>query len=337
MDLADIKLPDRKSEQAERRVDLIPTGSTLLNLALSGSPYGGYPTGQVVNLVGDRDSGKTFLSWNMFAEVVRRPEFDDYILIFEDVEGKFRIPVEKLFGKAVSRVQVPRLEEAVITIEEFYKKINGLLNKKQPFIYVLDSFDALSDAEEMEKPELKREYPSKPRLFSMMLRKICGRLRNTNSFLLIVSQVRQNIGVTVGPKLTRSAGKALGHYCIQEIWLAMQGHLLKKEREVGVKVLAKTRKNHLIGKLRDARFEIIHDYGCDDASSMISFLLNEGFWKKSGNKVDPGNDFDFSYMQAKMTKEIEERGETDRLVGIVSDCWREIEKSIATDRKPRYE
>ena len=37
----------------KRRTDLVPTGSTLLNLALSGKPYGGFKLGTIVNVVGD--------------------------------------------------------------------------------------------------------------------------------------------------------------------------------------------------------------------------------------------------------------------------------------------
>ena len=81
------------------RSDLIPTGSTLLNLSLADDPYGGYGMGTIVNLVGDRDTGKTFLALNMFAEVVRDRRFDKYALEYRDIEGKMQIPLVKLFAE----------------------------------------------------------------------------------------------------------------------------------------------------------------------------------------------------------------------------------------------
>jgi len=325
---------------AERRVDLIPTGSTLLNLALSDNPYGGYPVGSIINVVGDRSAGKTFLSWNMMAEVVLREEFDNYHLEYEDIEGKFRIPTVALFGAPIRRVVLTPEEDAVGTVEGLDKKVNKLLKSENPFIYVPDSFDALSDAEEMDKEELKRDYPAKPRLASAMFRRIAGKINKTGSLLLVVSQVRQNIGVTFGEKYSRSGGKALGHYAVIELWLAVKGHIKRKERDVGVKVKAKTKKNHLTGKLRTIEFDILFDYGVDDVGSMIDFLVNEGFWKKKkgGQKIETGGDFTDATRE-KLIKSIDDNSTEayDSLVTITWDCWNRIEHDIRTDRKPRYE
>ena len=150
---------------------LIPTGCTLLNLALSDDPFGGYPLGSMVNLIGDRDSGKTFLSWNCMAEVVLAKEFKKYSLIYDDVEGKLRIPLERLFGSGINRVDK---EDPSDTLEEVYRRINKKLKAKEPFLYILDSLDALTDKDEKAKEDLERDYPGKPRLFSQMMRKICG-------------------------------------------------------------------------------------------------------------------------------------------------------------------
>jgi len=332
-----------EEEEVERRAGLVPTGSTLLNLALSDNPHGGYLLGTMVNVVGDSSAGKTFLCWNMFAEVCRRSEFDGYELIYDDAEGKLQIPIERMFGKKTAeRVEWKGISEelpASDTVEDFDVAVRELLDGGKKFIYVLDSFDALSDREELKKKELKRDYPAKPRLASQMFRKICGRINGTQSLLVVVSQTREKIGVMFGEKKSRSGGRALRFYSMHELWLAVKSHIKRKDREVGVRVLAKTKKNHLTGKLREVEFDIFHDYGVDDIGSMIDWMVGEGFWikLKSGTTIDTGGDFGKG-TKNKLIKLIEEdERELDKLIKLVGQCWEEVELSIRTDRRPRYE
>ena len=68
------------------RRDLLSTGSTLLNLACSENPFGGFLKGKYYLLVGDSDSGKTFLSMSCFAEAMIQKPFKNYRLIYDYVE-----------------------------------------------------------------------------------------------------------------------------------------------------------------------------------------------------------------------------------------------------------
>ena len=66
---------------------LIPTGSTLLNCACSDLHTGGYGIGKITNLIGDSSSGKSLLALTSFAEVAMYTRYDDYRLIYDDVEA----------------------------------------------------------------------------------------------------------------------------------------------------------------------------------------------------------------------------------------------------------
>ena len=337
--------------------ELVPTGSTLFNLALSDNPYGGWRRGSICNLVGDRDTGKTFLALNMFAEACLCDTLDDYDFIYDEPEQKLDLPIGALFGKATGERLKTKPSSSLI--EDLYVNIEKKFNKKDanPFLYVLDSFDSLSDVEEMAKTELKRDYPAKPRLASELFRKVKGRIRETQSLLLVVSQVRQNIGVMFGDKYTRAGGKALGHYATQEAWLAVLKKIKKKERQNGVHVKVRVKKNHYNGKLRDVEFDIVQNYGVDDIGSMIDWMCIEGFWKKTAKKIDTGVDFqalidlETERLQAskpkpkeytgvekeKLAKYIDENNLENDLIQIVATCWKEIEDSLVMDRKNRYE
>jgi len=317
----------------EKRDDLLPTGSTLLNLALSDNPYGGYAMGTLINIVGDSSAGKSFLAWHLFAEMIHDKRFEDYELIYDDAEGKLKLDIKKLFGKGIDRVKLDSSD----LVEEFDQKIRGLLKLKKPFVYCNDSFDALTDKEEKAKEEVERDYPLKPRLFSEMLRKICGDLEKQDSLLVIISQTRDNIGVKFGEKKTRSGGRALRFHAMQEFWLAIKNHVKRKKKEVGVHVIAKAKKNHLTGKLRQIEFDLFFDYGIDNIGSQIDWMVEEGFWEKpeKSQTIKTGRDFG-DITKEKLVKKIEEEDKEEELIGIVTGCWQQVEEEIATKRRPRY-
>lgn len=332
----EIKKAVRRLPAIERGAELFPTGCTVFNLALSDSPHGGYVEGSLVNIVGDSDAGKTFLLWHLFAEVVRDPRFDDVTLIYDEPESKMRLDLVRLFGPKIKRVK-RGLKRNSDTIEEFYASVRKLLQKGQPFIYGLDSFDSLSDKEERARKELKRDYPAKARLASEMLRKICRELRKQNSLLCMVSQLRQRIGITFGESSAPSGGRALKFYCTHQPWLAVKRREKRRGKEVGVHVIAKTKKNHLTGKLREVEFPIYYDYGIDDVRSMIWWMVEEGFWSKPKGSRTINTEGDFGNMtEVKLIRKIEGDGLVNDLIEMVGARWREVEDSIRTDREPRY-
>ena len=69
---------------------LIPTGSTLLNLAMSGHPEGGPVKGKVWNVPGDSHTGKTYLAFSVLAECSLLESYDHYRLIHDDAEAETR-------------------------------------------------------------------------------------------------------------------------------------------------------------------------------------------------------------------------------------------------------
>ena len=92
--------------------DLLGTGSTLLNLACTGKPNGGFAKGRYFFLVGDSASGKTFVSLTCLSEASINPQFDEYRFIYDDAESGALMDIERFFGKAVAeRLEPPATED----------------------------------------------------------------------------------------------------------------------------------------------------------------------------------------------------------------------------------
>jgi len=349
----------RSVQQLIHSEDLLSTGSTLLNLACTGKPNGGYLKGHYFFFVGDSASGKTWLSLSCFAEAAINKNFDDYRLIFDNVEGGALMDLERYFGKGVAeRLEPPAVDEEggpvySATIEDFYFHAHDALEEGKPFVYVLDSMDALSSTYEGKKfderkkaarggPEAKGDYgDGKAKTNSAMLRKVLSGIHKTGSILVIVNQTRDNIGaMPFQEKKTRSGGHALKFYCGLEIWSSVKGQLKRtvrgKPRQIGVNVKLRVKKNRIVGKDRTVEVSILHSVGIDDLGSCVDYLVDEGHWKKNKAGVITAGDLELEAKREKLVWQIEEQGLEKDLRGLVADVWDGIEEACKVERKSRY-
>ena len=323
----------KRSVEAEKP-KFVSTGSTLLNLGLSDDPYGGFPVGKIANIIGDHSAGKTFILLTLFAEATYNPLFAEYDIFYDEPEQALEINIPKLFGDVV--------EERIIkkyisdTIEDFHDNVFEVLKKEKPFIYGEDSFDALTSEAELKRDIRDGSYKmEKAKISGEILRKIVGKINGTDSLLIIISQTRENIGVTFGSKKTRSGGKALHFYCTHELWTAVKGHIKRKERDVGVNIIVKISKNKFTGKLRTIEFPIYFDYGIDNIGSCIDWLIEEKHWIVQKRTINAQEFIDAT--KEKLIQYIEEEKLESKLIEIVAKKWRAIEESIATNRPGKYE
>jgi recombination protein RecA len=337
----------------------VPTGSALLNLALSDRHDGGYCTGTIANIIGDKSTGKTFLCLSTIAEMAHTERFNDYDIRFDDAEAANRFNMDKLFGaKTVARLKPPVDDDVEVkhsrTIQEFQIFSRRLLKAGKPLFYLLDSFDAISDdaeiayADKMDEAhssgkEIKGTYAmAKAKLASSTLRLINGDIAQTNSFMQIISQTRDNMEpMSMAPR-TRSGGKALYFYCAYEMWLAIKNRITTtvngKPRVIGVQTKIKISKNKATGKEREISLPIYYDYGVDDIGGCVDFLIEENHWakNKSTGSISVGELRLEKATRAKIIATIEEKDWTKNLHELTQSVWLEIEEKLKLDRKPKY-
>lgn len=361
------KIKVRAKESIETEY-LIPTSSTLLNCACSDNPLGGYGLGKLVNLIGDSSSGKSLLALSCFAEMSMSERFDDYDFYYDDVEAALEFNMEYLFGHEVS----DRIDMSIVsdTIQDFYGNIVASIQNKKPFIYILDSLDALTSIEERkrakimakesgklktideddeEKKNKKGSYKmEKAKMLTEVLRVICRDIKDMEALVIIISQTRDNVGFGFTDK-TRSGGKALKFYSTHEMWLSILKSIPKLKRIIGVNTKAKVSKNKLTGKVRDCKFPIFYDYGVDDITANVEFLLENGIWKMGkSNRANPktkakntgrtiqASHFKLEGTRDKIISQIELNSLEKDLQLLVGETWNDIEEKVRLNRKPKY-
>jgi len=363
-------LSEQVEELANKKVEkkiidtstLIPSGSTLLNLACSDNPYGAFALGRIVTLPGGSASGKTILMLTMLAECTNDKRFDNYELIYDDGEETCSgFDIKYLFGDNLAKRIIPpqydKNDEPLHseTIQDFKANILTRTKSDKPFIYILDSLDSLTSDEELVREykaalikakdpeavkELKGSYKTeKAKGIGEALRMINGKIKHTKSSLFIVQQERASIGVMFGSKKTTSGGQAPFFYSTHQVWLnskiPITKEIKKQKREIGHSIIAKVKKNKITGKLRTVEFDIFSDYGVDDIASCIDFLISAGHWKKTGQIIN-AHELEFKETKQNLITIIEDQKLQNKLSIITGKVWNGIEESLRLDRSRNF-
>lgn len=247
----------------------IPSGCKTLDLALGG----GWARRRIANVVGDKAVGKTLIMIEAAANFnLIEPKGK---IRYREAESAFDNDYAAALGFPVEKVD---FGEPVDTIEDVFEDLEKVLKgAKGPEIYILDSLDSLSDRAEMERKIDEGSYGmGKAKMLSQMFRRLVRDMANKDVTLFIVSQVRDNIGVTFGRKTTRSGGRALDFYASQILFLSQLGKLDRTisniKRVTGVKVRAQVDKNKVGLPYRECGFPIMFGFGIDDWRACSDYI-----------------------------------------------------------------
>jgi recombination protein RecA len=302
----------------EPTTDFIPSGSVLLDLVLGG----GWARGRIANIVGDRSSGKTLLAIEAFANFARMAS--PAIMRYAEAEAAFDEDYASTLGLPAS-VQIANLN----TIEQFDRDLSDY--PEYPFLYILDSLDALTDEKELERELGEASYGmAKAKMLSELLRKRAVDIKTRNATLIIISQIRDNIGVTFGETKRRAGGRALDFYASQIVWLAeiekVKRTVMGIERPIGIKVLANNKKNKVGKPFRRAEFTILFNYGIDDETSMLDWL---GKNKADGQLDEEAKDYRRLIAELRAAKDRPALAKLNSyLKEITTEHWNKIEEAL---------
>jgi RecA/RadA recombinase len=329
---------------------LLSSGSSLLNLCCSGRVNGAIPKGAYVLFAGRTDSGKTWLALQVLAEACASKQFADYEIHFDNAENGALMDIAHYFGKKLDERM--KIDHKSVYLEEFYDHLDDIIKRKVPFVYVLDSMDALvskAAQKQYDKEKAARKSgdkvsgdygTAKAKINSTSLPRINAALQRSGSILIIISQARDNIGIGAqfNPD-TRAGGRALSFYAQMELWFKPIGELKrtvrKKARQVGNISRIKVKRTRVTGRRRQIDLPIYHSFGVDDVGSCIDFLTEECHWTERDGKVD-AKDFNFTGPKEKLIQKIEAEGLEKELRTLVASLWNEIEQACQIKRKRRY-
>jgi recombination protein RecA len=312
-------------------LNFFSSGSTILDCVLGG----GWPLGRMSNVVGDKSTGKTLLAIEATVNFLKK--YSEGKIYYHEAESAFDKEYARALQMPVDEIEFTtddmEDESNDGTIEFLYETLERIIPKHidRPGLVVVDSYDSLSTRKEQSRKIDKDSYGTeKAALSSQLFRRLNTKLARANIHLMIISQVRDNIGVTFGKKHKRSGGKALDFYATQVLWLSDLGKIRKTvdkiDREIGVNIKAKCDKNKISLPYRQCELPILFGYGVDDVSACLNWLKEVGGLDR----------LDISVKRIARVSEQVKRDKDVKMMRTISRVVRERWQEIETTFIPKY-
>lgn len=311
---------------------VVSTGSTLLDLAISGGRVrgGGIPSGILVEIFGPESCGKS----SILAEMCANTQAKGGYIKFLDPEARLDKEYMRIYGMALDKEDYYMPDTVNEVFDHILKWEPKEPAKGATNIIATDSLAALSSELEMSEGGDKRGQKI-AKDFSQGLRKTC-RLIKRNKFIVACSnQIRQGDTGEV-----TSGGKGIPFYASLRIRVGppARDKYLKQTKTIydvqhedifGIHSICTVKKSSVDNPYRTADIYIIFGFGIDDVRGNLAYIK-----KITGAKNYIIKDQRFGTINSAI-KYIEDNNLEFELKNQTIDLWEEVRNAFKMDRKQK--
>ena len=261
----------RLGEQRQEEIPVISTGSLSLDIALG---VGGLPRGRVVEVYGPESSGKTTLTLHVVAEAQKLGGTCAFI----DAEHAMDPIYAKKLGVNTEELYVSQPD----TGEQALEICDMMVRSGAIDVIVIDSVAALTPKAELEGEMGDSHVGLQARLMSQALRKMTANIKNSNTLVIFINQIRSKIGVMFGSPETTTGGNALKFYASVRLDIRRIGQIKEGDEVQGNQTRVKVLKNKVAPPFRQAEFQILYNEGINYVGEVLDIAVHQGLLEKSG-------------------------------------------------------
>jgi recombination protein RecA len=263
----------------------ISSGCSMLDLAISNRPYGGFPVGRITEVTGLEASGKSLLAAHTLAETQKKGGLAVYIDTESATSSEFLTAIG-VDLKTMLYVPLETIEEIFETIETIVEGVRKS-DKDRLVTIVVDSIMGASTKIEMSAEYDKDGYAtSKSIILSKAMRKVTNWIARERICLIFTNQLRTKLGVSFGDSWTTSGGKAIPFHASVRLRLKNTGMIKAKvngvEQVVGSKTNVQVVKNRMGPPHRKIDYDIYYDSGIDNWGGWLAIMKNFDLVKQAG-------------------------------------------------------
>ncbi len=293
----------RLGDSPQEKIPAISTGSLGLDIALG---IGGLPKGRIVEIYGPESSGKTTLTLQVIAEAQKAGGTCAFI----DAEHALDPLYAANLGVDIDDLLVSQPD----TGEQALEICDMVVRSGAVDVVVVDSVAALTPKAEIEGEMGDHHVGLQARLMSQALRKMAGNIKNSNTLVIFINQIRMKIGVMFGSPETTTGGNALKFYSSVRLDIRRIGSIKEGDEIVGNDTRVKVIKNKVAPPFKQTEFQIMYGKGIHhlgevvDLGVQLNLVDKAGAWYSyNGDRIGQGkkNACDFLAENRHLADEIE--------------------------------
>ena len=261
----------RMGDHETEAIPVIPTGSLGLDIALG---VGGLPRGRVVEIYGPESSGKTSLTLHVIAQAQK----GGGTCAFIDAEHALDPIFAETLGVNIDDLLVSQPD----TGEQALEICDNIVRSGAVDVVVIDSVAALTPKAEIEGEMGDTHVGLQARLMSQALRKMTSNIKQSNTLVIFINQIRMKIGVMFGSPETTSGGQALKFFSSVRLDIRRISQIKRGDEVVGNQTRVKVQKNKVAPPFRQAEFEILYGEGIHMNGEILDLGVQEDLIETSG-------------------------------------------------------
>ncbi len=284
----------RLGDNEKREIDVIPSGSIALDVALG---IGGYPKGRIVEIFGPESSGKTTFALHAIAQAQKLGGK----VAFIDAENSLDPQYAQRLGVNIDDLLLSQPDNG----EQALEITEALVRSGAISVIVVDSVAALVPKAEIEGEMGDTHVGLQARLMSQALRKLAGIINKTGTVAIFINQLREKVGVMFGNPEVTPGGRALKFYSSIRLDIRRSEAIKLGTDIVGNKTKIKVVKNKMAPPFKSCEVDIMYGTGVSfegeliDLGSNANIINKSGAWYAyNGEKIGQGKENVKEYLKA---------------------------------------